>query len=104
MKPPCDVPHSLSLRFQMANTATQNHLDQERLSSVVEEKNFETLAEWLSKESTGFGQPSEGKKKCVDSQLVQMLQPLFQNLEFVRNVRFAKFGLVQANIRVVSST
>lgn len=88
----------------MANTATQNHLDQERLSGVVEEKNFEILAEWLSKESTGFGQPSDGKKKCVDSQLVQMLQPLFQNLEFVRNVRFTKLGLIQANIQVVSST
>lgn len=77
----------------MANTATHNHLDQEPLSSKDNEKNLETLAEWLSEDSTDFGKPSDGKKKCVDSQLVQMVQPLFQDMAFVRNVRFPIFEI-----------
>lgn len=77
----------------MANTATHSHLDQEPLGSKEDEINLGNLAKWLSNESTDFGEPSDGKKKCVDLQLVQMLQPLFQHLDFVRNVRFPIFGL-----------
>ncbi len=80
----------------MANTATRDHLHQDTLRSKEDTedlKDLENLAKWLAKESTKFREPSDGKRKCVDSQLVQMLQPLFQHLEFVRNVRSTTFDL-----------
>ncbi len=66
-----------AIAFPMANERTYGHLDQEPLCNKDDESILETLADWLSKESTAFGKPKDGKKKCVDSRVVQVVQPLF---------------------------
>ena len=82
-----------AIAFPMANERTYGHLDQEPLCNKDDESILETLADWLSKESTAFGKPKDGKKKCVDSRVVQVVQPLFQHMALFKKVRFAIFSI-----------